>query len=245
MKGFLLRSKRYLTSDLLFLGLLLCTASISFAQAGYYFQEKAPVGNNPNAPLILLLHGMGADEKDLWFIADKLPSHCRVVSLRAPHNHEGGGYRWFRIQYTHEGKVIDYNQALQSRQMIINFLESFQQKNGYQPTGIYVIGFSQGAMMGFTLLSGLPNVLGHISLGGLIFPELLNEFKPHILANKNVFIGHGSRDFIVPVEEARKARQILQEAGIKPSYNEYPVGHQITPDMLSALLLWLQQKIKK
>jgi phospholipase/carboxylesterase len=225
--------------------MLFCAASLAFAQTGYYFQEKAPPGNNPNAPLILLLHGMGADEKDLWFITDKLPPHCRVVSLRAPHKHEGGGYRWFRIEYANEGKVMDYNQALQSRQNIIHFLESFQQKNGYQPAGIYVIGFSQGAMMGFTLLSGLPNVLGHASLGGLIFPGLLNEFKPHILANKNVFIGHGVQDVIVPVEEARKARQILQEAGLKPSYNEYAAGHQITPDMLSALLLWLQQKIKK
>jgi phospholipase/carboxylesterase len=245
MKVFGLRSKRYIRSGLLFLGLFWSVVSIAFTQTEYYFQEKTPAGNNPNAPLVLLLHGMGADEKDLWFMADKLPSYCRVVSLRAPYKHEGGGYRWFRIQYTHEGKVMDYNQALQSRQTIIDFLESFQQKNGYQPAGIYVIGFSQGAMMGFTLLSGLPNVLGHVSLGGLIFPELLNEFKPQALAHKNVFIGHGSRDAIVPVEEARKARQILQQAGIKPSYNEYIAGHQITPDMLSALLLWLQQKIKK
>lgn len=215
------------------------------AQTGYHFLEKAPIGNSPTAPLLLLLHGMGADEKDLWFIAEKAPAHCRVVSLRAPYKHVDGGYRWFEIRYTQEGKTLNFSQALQSRQTILNFLESYRMKNGLKPSGIYVIGFSQGAMMGFTLLSGLPEVIGHASLGGLIFPELISELKPSALANKSVFIGHGTRDAIVPVEEARKARQILQEAGLKPSYNEYAAGHQIIPEMLNALLLWLQQKTKK
>ncbi|MCS6905346.1 MAG: hypothetical protein RML72_01890 [Bacteroidia bacterium] len=218
--------------------------SSAFAQNELVFLEKAPKVNFTTAPLILLLHGMGADEKDLWFIAQQLPQNYRILSLRAPYRHESGGYRWFEIQFSSQGKVMNYGQAQQSCQSILRFLNSYLKQNGLLPQSIYVIGFSQGAMMGFLLLHSSSQIVGHAAIGGMIFPELVQELKSSTLANKNVWIAHGTRDEIIPVQAARYARQILQNLGVNLSYHEFPVGHHITPDILHALLAWLQKKVR-
>ena len=60
-----------------------------------YVTWRRPARRGAYAPLLVLLHGRGADEYDLIDLADALPKTFAYASLRAPYPVEGGGYTWY------------------------------------------------------------------------------------------------------------------------------------------------------
>src|SRR5687767_7263740 len=108
---------------------------------------RAPARPHPMPPLLLLLHGVGSNEHDLFSLAPQLDDRVLILSVRAPNVRTVGSYAWFNVTFAPQGSVIDPQQAERSRLALIQFIGEATQAYGVDPRQVYLMGFSQGAIM--------------------------------------------------------------------------------------------------
>src|SRR5215813_4755144 len=119
------------------------TASLSLT---HLLQQPLRPSDGP-PPLLILLHGYGSNEHDLFGLAPYLDRRFQIVSARAPHILMPGGYAWFELGWTATDIVINVEQAEQSRALLIRFIAEALAAYGGDPAHVYLVGFSQGAIM--------------------------------------------------------------------------------------------------
>ncbi|NDK55565.1 alpha/beta hydrolase [Pontibacter fetidus] len=191
---------------------------------------------------IILLHGVGSNEQDLFSLAQLMPDDFIVISPRGPYTLAAKRYAWYEVDFATGKPLINAAQEAQIRNTIADFIA--QVKTTYKVDDVYLGGFSQGAIMSYTIGLLLPAaVAGILAFSGRILSEIRPLVKPgEELQQLNVFISHGTQDATLPVQYAREAKTYLQELGVEPTYHEYPAGHQLNNQMLTDMVTWLQQK---
>ena len=98
-------------------------------------------------PLLLLLHGYGSNEEDLFSFASELPDHYYIISARAPYPLPPYGNAWYAIDFdANMNKFSNDEQAIESRDLIVEFIDELIQKYPIDSTKVNLIGFSQGAI---------------------------------------------------------------------------------------------------
>jgi phospholipase/carboxylesterase len=142
---------------------------VSDAGTASAWVERVVAPRAPSAapPLLVVLHGIGADEHDLLPLAGVLDPRFRVVSLRAPHRY-AIGYAWFEIVFLAGGRVRPHlEQAAHSLARLRAWLAAAPARLGTDPRRTYLLGFSQGAMMSLGVLRTRPELLaGVVALSG-------------------------------------------------------------------------------
>lgn len=194
-------------------------------------------------PVIIMLHGYGSDENDLFSFAPELDDEYMVLSVKAPYALQPYGNAWYAINFDAEqGKFSDIEQAKQSRDIIIKFIEEVQQHFHLKPERVHLLGFSQGTILSFAVALSRPDLIHRvIGLSGYIDTNMLmpnyanNNFK-HL----KIYNSHGSVDQVIPVEWAQKNKAILEELGITNVYEEFPVGHGVNPQNFMSFKRWLK-----
>jgi len=196
-----------------------------------------------NSPLIVLLHGYGSNEADLFAFADMLPASHHVVSLRAPHTLMRESFAWFALDFTaDEKRFSNLDQARESLESVASFMDDFIASNRVDENNVTLIGFSQGAILSYALSFKYPQKVKQVAaLSGYLNPDIFELASTPGISHLRYFISHGSADQVVPVQWARKAPEILRELGCEVTYNEYPVGHGVAPQNFADLLKWLKQ----
>ena len=191
---------------------------------------ERPAAGEPEGALVLF-HGRGADEHDLFPLLDALDPERRLQGYtpRGPLALPPGGAHWYvvpRVGYPDpETFHIGYTAAAE-------WLDALP----FPAEQIVVGGFSQGAVMSYALGlgKGRPRPAALLALSGFIptvdgwEPDLDPPFPP-------IAIVHGEYDPVIPVEFARSAREVLEEAGAEPLYREVPVDHTIDPAVFPEL----------
>ena len=213
------------------------------AATNLFYLERAPKVKTENPPLLILLHGIGSNEADLFSFADQLPDNFLVVSVRAPYTLGQGSYAWYQMEFNGGTPSINKEQEIKSRALLFQFIEELSHKLKFDATKIYLCGFSQGAIMSYSLALTQPSRIHAIAV---MSGRILDEIKPQIAAKEKVkslkiFISHGTQDPTLNIAYARSAQTYLQELGIHPSYKEYPERHTISAQMLADLIAWLKQ----
>lgn len=208
------------------------------------YVEKLPKLPAENPPLLILLHGYGSNELDLFSFADELPETLVIVSLRAPYEMGHGGYAWYDINLdSKNNKFSDLNQARKSLQKITTTIDYIKTKHNTNPNNTFLLGFSQGAILSYALSFNFPNKIEHvIALSGYLNSELIpkeNTQKIHT----DYYISHGAVDQVIPVELARKAGPFLDSKGLKNEYSEYPVGHGVAPQNFFSFKKWIENRL--
>ena len=212
--------------------------STSDSMALQYLVREPKVQSNKKKAIILL-HGVGSNEQDLFSLANQLPDDFFVISPRGQFSLSTGRYAWYEVDFSSGKPVFNKQQELLSRDVIKKFIEQVKQK--YNLDDLYLGGFSQGAIMSYSI--GLTNptlVNGIISLSG----RLLDEVRPLIIKGNDlqqlkVFVAHGLQDFTLPLHYAREAKSYLESLQVHLSYHEYLLGHQINDEVLTNLNAWL------
>jgi phospholipase/carboxylesterase len=193
-------------------------------------------------PLLLLLHGVGSNEADLFGLTPYLDERFLVVSARAPVVLGPGSYGWSRIDFTPEGMVADLAQAKRSLEMLPVFIGELIEAYGADEKRTYLAGFSQGAMMSLALLLTRPEmVAGVAAMSGRLPVQVLDDDAPdrEALARLPVIITHGIYDAVLPVEGARAARKYLEALPVELTYREYPMAHEVSFESLRDVSAWL------
>lgn len=194
-----------------------------------------------DSPLLVLLHGLAADEYDLIGLADELDPSWFVVSYRAPHLTGYGGYSWFGIQFLPDGsRIIDEAQAIESRDLLLEELKGLPAALQLKPSKFVLGGFSQGAMMASGILFAEPELAdGYWLMSGRLVPGFSAEAKPS--PSKPVLAQHGLYDDVLPVAEGRDLAARVQQLGHAIEAHEYPMGHQISEASLGDAKRWLSE----
>ncbi|OYQ43817.1 phospholipase [Flavobacterium cyanobacteriorum] len=209
-----------------------------------YHIVREPKAKKEKNPLLLLLHGYGSNEEDLFSFAVHLPDDYFIVSARAPHPLPPHGNAWYAINFDAAmNKFSDEVQAVQSRDLIGKFIDELVAGYPVDKSRITLIGFSQGAILSYAVALSYPEKVERVAaLSGYLNTEIINyNHSSEKLSKLRFFISHGIVDQVIPVEWARKAPEILK--GIVPGveYHEYPVGHGVAPQNFYDLLAWLDK----
>jgi len=195
-------------------------------------------------PLLLLLHGYGSNEEDLFSFASELPEEYFVISAQAPYPLMYGSYAWYAINFdSDENKFSDINQAKQSRDLLVDFIDELIVKYTIDKEKITLIGFSQGAILSYAIALSYPEKITKIvAMSGYLNTEMAKEnFEQNDFSNLKIFASHGTVDQVIPVEWARKTGPVLEKLGIKFLYKQYPVGHGVAPQNFYDFKNWLEE----
>jgi phospholipase/carboxylesterase len=208
----------------------------------YIVREPKIASQKP--PLLLLLHGYGSNKEDLFSFADELPDDLLIVSAQAPLSIGNGGYAWYSINFDDtNGKFSDLKEAKQSIDEIANFIEEIKIKYNTNPDKTLLLGFSQGAILSYSLSFFHPNKIQHIlALSGYINTELLPENISSEIKT-DYYCSHGSVDQVLPVEWARNSKPFLDNLGFQNEYSEYNVGHGVAPQNFYSFKKWIEARL--
>jgi phospholipase/carboxylesterase len=208
--------------------------------------RERPAAADP-AGLLILHHGRGADEHDLLGLADVLDPERRlhVVTPRAPLTLPGWpGYHWYTVPRVGYPDHDTFHAAFSE---LASFHDSTWQRTGITPGQTVLGGFSMGSVMSYALgLSGdRPVPAGILAFSGFI--PTVDDWQPDLpsRAGLPVFIAHGRRDPVMDVAFARRARELLEEAGLKITYLESDAAHHIDRAHVPAATSWLAGALTK
>ena len=195
-------------------------------------------------PLLLLLHGYGSNEADLFSFASELPDEYYIISARAPYDLQYGSYAWYAINFdADQNKFSDFEQAKVSRDLIATFIDELIKTYPIDVKNITLVGFSQGSILSYAVALSHPEKIKNvIALSGYISEPIFEEnYKNNNFSKLSVFASHGTVDQVIPVEWARKTKPFLDNLGIESTYKEYPVGHGVAPQNFYDFKNWLLQ----
>lgn len=208
---------------------------------------RQPSSEVSNPPLLLLLHGVGSNEYDLFEVAPLLDRRFLILSLRAPHTLAPGSYAWFEVAFTPQGPLIDPEQAERSRQLLIDFIGQALATYNANPRQVYLVGFSQGAIMSASVALTRPDIVaGAVLMSGRILPEI----QPLIasreqLASLPMLVVHGTMDTVLPIQNGRASRDLLSTLPVDLTYREYAMGHEVTAESLADVRAWLSERLEE
>ena len=209
----------------------------------HYLVQEPKVKHDKN-PLLLLLHGYGSNEEDLFSFAPELPDDSYVISVRAPYDLQPYGHAWYAIHFdADENKFSDNVQAKQSVELIAGFIEEVVKQYPIDAKNVTLIGFSQGAILSYATALTYPEKISKVvALSGYFNQEILPEvIDTKAISHLKFFVSHGSVDQVIPVEWARKAKPALENLGLEVEYQEYPIGHGVSPKNFFDFKNWLQR----
>ena len=206
------------------------------------FKIREPKVKLEKNPLLLLLHGYGSNETDLFSFAEELPDNYYIISARAPYDMQYGSYAWYAINFdADQNKFSDNEQAKTSRDLIATFIDELIQTYPIDANNVSLIGFSQGSILSYAVALSYPEkVQKVVAMSGYLNLDIVTEdYLKNTFNNLKIFASHGTVDQVIPVEWARKTPAILENLGIAVTYKEYPVGHGVAPQNFYDFNNWL------
>jgi len=203
---------------------------------------KEPKIKKDKNPLLLLLHGYGSNEEDLFSFASELPEDYYVISAQAPYALQPYGYAWYAINFDADmNKFSDEKQAVESRELIVKFIDELVKTYPIDVDNVTLVGFSQGSILSYAVALSYPEKVKRVvALSGYLNADILAEgFEKNDFSKLQFFVSHGTVDQVIPVEWARKTPEFLNHLGVKNVYFEYPVGHGVAPKNFFDFKDWL------
>lgn len=207
-----------------------------------YHLVREPKIKKEKNPLLLLLHGYGSNEEDLFSFASELPEDYYVVSARAPFDLSYGSYAWYAINFdADENKFSDIGQARASRDIIARFIDELVTNYAIDAENVALIGFSQGCILSYAVAVSYPEKVQRVvAMSGYWNPEIaVDDYLENDCSKLRIFASHGTVDQVIPVEWARKSIPALQVLGIEIVFKEYMVGHGVAPQNFFDFKHWL------
>jgi phospholipase/carboxylesterase len=210
-----------------------------------HYIVRKPKITADKAPLIILIHGYGSNEEDLFSFASELPDALFVVAVRAPFDLQPYGHAWYAINFTADNeKISDNEQAKVSRDLLADFIDQVCENYPVDATNVTLLGFSQGTILSYSLALSYPKKIKNIiALSGYINEEITTIQKPDAYKHLDFYIAHGTVDQVIPVSWANKAPGYLEALAIKNCYTEFPIGHSVSPQGFFDLKKWLAARI--
>ena len=130
-----------------------------------------------NAPLLIMMHGYGSDENDLFSFASELPKELFIISVKAPHPMQPYGNAWYAINFdADKGKWSDNKEAIESRDLIATFIDEVVTTYPVNKNNVSLLGFSQGTILSYAVALTYPEKIKNIiALSGYINKDIFPQ----------------------------------------------------------------------
>ena len=202
-----------------------------------------PAAGDPEGALVLF-HGRGADERDLFPLLDILDPDRRLLgaTARGPLSLPPGGAHWYIVRQVGYPDPETFHSTYPQ---LAGWLDGMLAEHGIPPERAVLGGFSQGSVMAYALGlgAGRPRPAGILALSGFLPTVEGFELDLDKAAGLPVAIGHGIHDPVISVEFGREARDRLTQAAAQVTYRESPMPHTIDPQFLGELPGWLVETV--
>jgi phospholipase/carboxylesterase len=184
---------------------------------------------------LLLLHGTGANERDLIPLGHELGPRAALLSPRGKVL-ENGMPRFFRR--IAEG-VFDLEDLKNRTNELANFVAAAAQHYGFAADNVVAVGYSNGANIAASMLLLRPEILRGAVLFRAMVP-LVPKTLPD-LSSVRVWIGAGSEDPIIPTSQTKRLADLLRGAGADVTIRFFDASHNLTSDEVEAAQHWLEE----
>ena len=192
-------------------------------------------------PLVVLLHGYGSNENDLFSFQSFFPENHTIISFRAPLTVFEGMYAWYEIYFENNVKSFNENTAKNSSNEIADEIIVICKQYNCDINNITLIGFSQGAILGYSIAISNPGLIKNlVALSGYVEEKII-DFKNKKI-NTSIYISHGELDEVIPYLESKQSLDVLDKNEIKYNYNSFNQGHGVNQENLKSFLDWLKDK---
>ncbi|WP_127125265.1 alpha/beta hydrolase [Georgenia sp. SYP-B2076] len=209
---------------------------------------SAPAAERAGRPLLVLLHGYGSNEQDLFGLAQYLPEELVVASLRAPGRNQFG-YEWFSLggelagpaahQQTETTDRLREEGANRAAEAVRAWLDTLDG----QFSGVGLAGFSQGGAIATQVLRQEPDRIGVVAnLSGFVAPGQLDGDAELARRRPPVFWARGSADQVIAPFLVERAGQWLPEHSSLTARVYDGLGHGISADTLADLRAFLDER---
>jgi phospholipase/carboxylesterase len=197
-------------------------------------------------PLVVMLHGFGANMQDLTSLAPYIDDTGYVYAFpNAPFTvNLGPGYTGYSWMQGRPGMPPPDANPPDVDEMLAVFLSEVMAAAGATPGKVVLGGFSQGG--GLTLRFGLPRpemFAGLAVLSGFFRDQEAVEKRLPAERKQRIFVAHGTQDSMVSIDGGRATRAFLEGAGYDFEYHEYAMAHEIAPQELEDLKRWLHETL--
>lgn len=208
---------------------------------------RLPKENSEHPVMLLMLHGYGSHEHDLYEFTPDLNENLLIISARAPISLDYGGYAWYSINFTaDQNRFSDIPEAIAARELIADFIDDLHNTYHFDREKSMLLGFSQGAILSYAVALTYPKKIKNIlALSGYCNKDLiLLSDNQEALNQLDFFCSHGSLDPVIPIEWARATRDYLQTLHLHFDYQEYQAGHTVAYQNFIALKNWIEKKLQ-
>jgi phospholipase/carboxylesterase len=200
-------------------------------------------GSDVKYPTILALHGRGSNEHDLIEFAQYLPGDLLWISPRGTFSLGPDSYEWFQLVQVGKPDPTRLANALST---IDQFIDEVFDHYPVDPYHFYLLGFSQGTVVSLSYILTKPQrVSGVIGQSAYIPLESGLQIDEDGVRNKPILLTHGIQDSMLPVEWARRSRDVLTALGADLEYHEFNMGHEVTAQSLDVIVTWMEKQLKR
>lgn len=207
---------------------------------------QVPAGFRPGAPLVVLLHGRGADKEDLVPLSEFFPAGAAAAFPRAPFPAApwgyGPGFAWYRFL---GGARPEPESFSAGQEALTRYMATVPTRLPHAPGPILLGGFSQGGTSALAWALAHPGrVAGVLMLSGFLAQHPTVVVGPETAKGLEVFWGHGTVDGNIPHALGEQGRAALRAAGARVEAHDYPIGHTIAREEMLDAQVWMNSRIQ-
>jgi predicted esterase len=208
------------------------------------YYDLRPGPRSP-APLLLALHGYGANKQQMMREAQQMaPEPFAIASLQGFHQHikeprEAGGplrfgFGWL-TNFRSEESVAIHHQAL------VDLITTLTEEGVADPARVFLLGFSQSCALNYRFAFTHPEYLrGVVGICGGI-PGDWETSGLYRQAQIDVFHLAGTRDEFYPPERVQDYEKQLQTRARSVVFKSYDAAHEFVPKMRLDVVQWLKR----
>jgi len=209
----------------------------------FHLIKKSCLVDAPS-PLLIMAHGYGSNENDLFSFSRNLPDKLTIVSIRGDINIQNIGYAWYDINIDFNGnKTYDIEKAIESRDKVADCIEKCTEIYNTDKNNVTLLGFSQGSILVNAVALTYPEkVKNVIAFSGVVDPNIIN-LSSKSLKNLSFYISHGTLDEVLPYNLSKESLKFLEKNNLNFVFEDFPVGHGVSPENFKSMLSWLTKKL--
>ena len=209
----------------------------------FHLIKKSCLVDTPS-PLLIMAHGYGSNENDLFSFSRNLPDKLTIVSIRGDVNIQNIGYAWYDINIDFNGnKTYDIEKAIESRDKVADCIEKCTEIYNTDKNNVTLLGFSQGSILVNAVALTYPEkVKNVIAFSGVVDPNIIN-LSSKSLKNLSFYISHGTLDEVLPYNLSKESLKFLEKNNLNFVFEDFPVGHGVSPENFKSMLSWLTKKL--
>ena len=208
----------------------------------YELRHPKTIDPSKKYPALFVMHGIGSNEQNMLSLVDGLDEQFYIFSIRG-HLSQPPGFAFFTI----EGYGKPHREVFdEGVNRLTSFIDYACEQYPLDKSQLYLLGFSQGAILAMTLGLTLGNkIKGIVALSGYIPAFVKEEYTIKPVDEVSVFISHGEMDQVLPFEWGLANNEYFRQLGAKVTFNTYQEGHSVSSKNLHDFTTWLLQNLKK